>query len=131
MASAPPTITADAKRLRRDSRGRFAASTGTHVDSKGYLTISSGPLRGMRLHRLVALAKWGPKALQRDSVIHHKDGNKKNPHPDNLELMGERQHNAVSAKQAWFFKKNDIELKNEYDQYFSADTSFTSENLEI
>ena len=26
---------------------------GTKVDSKGYLTITAGPLRGVRVHRLV------------------------------------------------------------------------------
>ena len=93
--------------MRRNQRGRFEMQQGTYVDSKGYPTISAGPLRGMRVHILVAIAKFGYDAVKKkDVVIHHKDDNKLNPHPSNLELKTERDHNSVSAKQYWFLKTN-------------------------
>lgn len=75
-------------------------SNGTYVDDKGYLRISAGPLRGTRVHTLVAMAKLGRK-LRHDEAVHHKDGNKLNPHPDNLEIMHLREHNALSIRQYW------------------------------
>lgn len=96
---------------------------GTYVDSKGYPTICAGPLRGMRLHVLVAIAKYGPKAVfQKDRVIHHRDNNKLNPHPDNLELMTEREHNSISAKQYWFLKTHIWPKEKQiWDEYFDEE----------
>lgn len=93
---------------------------GTYVDSEGYIAICAGPLRGMRLHVLVAIAKFGAaKVSRKDRVVHHKDGNKLNPHPDNLELKTESEHNAVSAKQYWYLKKYVWpKEKEEWDTYF-------------
>lgn len=86
---------------------RFEMQDGSYVDSKGYPQISAGPLRGMRIHILVAIAKFGYKAVSaKDTIVHHKDENKLNPHPDNLELKTEREHNAVSAKQYWYLKNH-------------------------
>jgi len=92
--------------MKRDkASGKFEMQKGSYVDSKGYPTISAGPLRGMRIHILVAIAKFGYAAVKKkDVVVHHKDDNKLNPHPDNLELKTEREHNAVSAKQYWYLK---------------------------
>lgn len=114
---------------RRRKDGRFAKVDGTYVDSRGYLTICAGPLRGMRVHRLVALAKYGAHAVQkRDVVIHHIDGDKENPHPDNLELMTEREHNSVSAKQYWYLKKHVWPVeKAQFDAYFAETNSSIQE----
>lgn len=106
--------------LRDPKTGRFKASSGTYIDSKGYLAISAGPLRGMRVHRLVALAKYGKRALDKDVVVHHEDNDKTNPHPDNLKLMDVAEHNALSAKQYWFLKTHVWPLEQEeWDDYFS------------
>jgi hypothetical protein len=97
-----------------------ALDYGTFVDSKGYLTISAGPLRGTRVHRLIAEAKLG-RALRRDEVVHHINGNKLDCSPGNLDVMNERDHNAVSAKQAWYLK-NYVEPreKKDWDAYFDS-----------
>ncbi len=89
---------------KRKSNGQFDLGDGTYIDSKGYLAICAGPLRGMRVHKLVALAKFGQAALDPKNHVHHKDGDKTNPHPDNLELMLAPVHNAVSAKQYHYLK---------------------------
>ena len=93
---------------------------GTKIDSKGYLTITAGPLRGVRVHRLVAAAKLG-RPLTKDEDVHHIDGDKSNPHPDNLNVLGHSQHGAVSAKQHWYLKEHDIKLKNEWDEWFESE----------
>jgi len=93
---------------------------GVKVDSKGYLTITAGPLRGIRVHRLIAAAKLG-RPLEKDEDVHHRDGDKMNCAPDNLEIKGHREHGAVSAKQHWYLKEHEIKLKNEWDEFFEAE----------
>jgi hypothetical protein len=70
----------------------------------GYLRISAGPLRNSYVHIIVAQAKIG-RELRRDEHVHHVDGNERNPHPDNLLVLGEDVHNAVSRKQYWYLKQ--------------------------
>lgn len=107
------------RKKERTSDGRFALDSGTYVDSKGYLAICAGPLRGMRLHKLVALAKFGEAALDPHNVVHHRDGDKTNPHPDNLELMKAPIHNAVSARQYHYLKTHVWPReKEQWDEYF-------------
>lgn len=96
--------------LRCPETGKFLLQLGMYIDSKGYWAFSqSGPNRNRRVHRVMMEQHLGRK-LRKDEICHHRDGNKLNneEHPVdgkwNLELMGERQHNAVSAKQYWFLK---------------------------
>lgn len=83
---------------------------GMKIDSKGYLTITAGPLRGVRVHRLVAAAKVG-RPLKKSEDVHHLDGDKLNCTPDNLEILGHTEHGAVSAKQHWYLKNTTSNLK--------------------
>ncbi|MHB1952449.1 MAG: HNH endonuclease signature motif containing protein [Sulfobacillus sp.] len=101
----------------RGKDGRFAVKSFCYIDDKGYPRIGAGPLRGQRLHRIIAAAKLG-RRLKPDEDVHHLDGNKLNFHPDNLEIMDHRDHGCVSAKQHWYVKENDIRMKDEFDQYF-------------
>jgi hypothetical protein len=80
------------------------AKFGTHIDDKGYLRISAGPLRGVRVHILVAKAMLGRDLLP-DEIVHHKDNDKANPDPSNLEILNASHHNAITAKQYWFLRK--------------------------
>jgi hypothetical protein len=91
---------------------------GTYQDDRGYLRISAGPLRGQRVHVLVAEAKLGRK-LKRSEVVHHANGDKLDCRPENLIVLSERDHNAVSAKQYWFLKKMDLLEKKMWDSYHS------------
>jgi hypothetical protein len=70
----------------------------------GYLKITAGPLRNKLVHVLVAEAALG-RPLKKDEVIHHKDGNVKNPHPSNLLVMDSATHNAVSNRQYWYLRQ--------------------------
>lgn len=48
-------------------------------------------LNGRHEHRVVAEQKIG-RRLKRGEVVHHIDGNHLNNHPDNLEVMSQREH---------------------------------------
>lgn len=110
--------------MKRDAKGRFAEVLGQYLDDKGYWRFSSGKHRGKRVHR-VMMAKHMKRDLRRDEVVHHRDNNKRNNglHADgkwNLELMDERKHNAVSAKQYWFLRTNVWPKEREaWDEYFA------------
>lgn len=101
---------------------------GVFEDSKGYLRVSAGPQRGRRVHVMIAEAMVGRK-LERHEVVHHRDGNKLNNDPANLEVMDVRKHNAVSAKQYWFLKKLELAERAEWDSWFGGATE-PSEELE-
>lgn len=108
--------------MKRDSRGRFVAKSFCYVDDKGYPRIGAGPLRGVRLHRLVASAKLG-RPLEPDEDVHHLDGDRLNPAPDNLKVLSHREHGCVSAKQHFYLKSRDVELKSEWDEFFAQEVS--------
>jgi hypothetical protein len=106
---------------KRHRNGRFAAKAGAYIDDQGYLRISAGPQRGQRLHRIIAAAKLG-RPLTKDEDVHHADGNKLNLDPNNLIVMGHREHGCVSAKQHHYLKSRDIDLQKEWYEYFDGDS---------
>ena len=65
---------------------------GTVVNDSGYLRISAGPLRDVYVHKLVMEAKLGRPIDPKVEEVHHKDGDRLNCHPDNLEVMTIPQH---------------------------------------
>jgi hypothetical protein len=108
------------RKRKRDKKGRFVATSVCYIDDKGYPRISAGPLRGIRLHRVIAAAMLG-RPLKKDEDVHHDDTDKLNFSPDNLKVMGHAQHGCVSAKQHHFLKQKDIELKSEWDEWFDQE----------
>jgi hypothetical protein len=83
--------------------------SGVHIDTRGYICFSAGPLRGKRLHRHLMEEHLG-RPLLREEHVHHRDGDKLNNGLNgdgrwNLELMNANEHNAVSARQLWYLKK--------------------------
>lgn len=70
----------------------------------GYPRMSCGPCVDIFVHILVAQAKIG-RPLHKDEHVHHKDGDTKNPHPDNLLVLKDEIHNAVSNRQYWYLKQ--------------------------
>jgi hypothetical protein len=95
-------------------------SRGYSIHSKGYLKITSGPLRYQYIHRIVAAALLG-RDLRRDEEIHHRDGDKRNFKWNNLTVMGSLDHGWVSAKQAWYMREHDIKLKKEWDEFMDSE----------
>jgi hypothetical protein len=89
---------------------------GYYITKKGYPRYSAGPHRGKYVHRVV-LAEYLGRALTKDEDAHHKDGNKLNFSPDNLELMGHREHGWVSAKQHWYMKRKEAQEKEEWEKH--------------
>ncbi len=67
--------------------------------NKGYLRVSShnydnGKQTGtdtVRIHRLVAIAKYGFDKVM-DNIVHHKNGVKWDNRPENLEVMSQSEH---------------------------------------
>lgn len=105
------------KKLHRDKNGRFAVKCFCYIDDKGYPRIGAGPLRGQRLHRVIASATLG-RPLEKHEDVHHRDGDKLNFAPDNLKVLGHKEHGCVSAKQHHYLKGIDVSLKSEWDEHF-------------
>lgn len=109
----------------RDSKGKFVREDrefyGVRVDDKGYLRICAGPLKGIRVHTLVMEAKLGRKLAKDEQVDHYPDTDKLNCSPDNLRVLGIREHGAVSRAQAWYFKEHHIKNEKEWNDYFDGE----------
>jgi hypothetical protein len=87
-------------------------TAGIYLDDKGYFRHSAGPKRSKRVHRDLMEQHLG-RPLRRDEHVHHRDENKTNnqEHADgmwNLELLDESTHNAITARQYWYLKKNGL-----------------------
>lgn len=102
---------------------------GTTVNNKGYLRISSGPLRYRYVHRIVAEALLG-RALARDEEVHHRNGNKKDPSWSNLIVWGTKDHGWVSAKQVWYMRELDVKLKKEWDEFMDSEGKRFDEKIQ-
>ena len=87
--------------------------------TKGYPRFTAGPLRGQYIHRVVAEALLGRK-LKKDEQVDHRDHNKLNCRFDNLIIRGEIDHGWVSARQAWYMKRKDGKLKQEWDEFMAT-----------
>lgn len=69
-----------------------------HIDSRGYERDGYGTL----VHRKVAyrylFKGWGDRGPFGNFDVHHKDGNKRNNHPDNLEILTREEHDKKHKK---------------------------------
>lgn len=106
----------------RGKDGRFTLRQGAYIDDRGYVRISAGPQKNKRLHTLIAEAMLG-RELKPDEDVHHIDENKLNLDWRNLKVMGHKDHGAVSRKQAWYFRENDIKEKKEWDEFFDGENA--------
>lgn len=109
-------------RKRDPKTGRWLLQGGAYIDEQGYPRMSAGPLRGIRIHRIIGAAKLG-RPLRKDEDVHHKDRDRLNFSPENIEVMGHREHGCVSAKQHHVLKELNISLKSEWDAFFEAERS--------
>ena len=64
---------------------------GFRIGSKGYYEVTKGKHKGRLLHVVIMEALKGRK-LNPNEVVHHKDENKLNNDPNNLELMTRSEH---------------------------------------
>lgn len=55
---------------------------------------------GRHLHRVIAEQKLG-RPLVAGEIVHHKDGDKWNNNPDNLEIMTQAEHVRIHNRQRW------------------------------
>ena len=58
------------------------------------------------MHRVVAEEMLG-RALLPGEIVHHKDGDKWNNAPENLEVMTQAEHARIHCIERWHGKKND------------------------
>ena len=67
----------------------------TYIDDKGYARFKDS---GKLVHRWVASKKVGGQ-LYPGRVVHHRDGNKRNNSPSNLQVMSRRDHSSLHARE--------------------------------
>ena len=60
-------------------------------------------LQGRHMHRVVAEEMLGRKLLLGE-IVHHKDGDKWNNSPDNLEVMTQAEHARIHCMERWHGK---------------------------
>ncbi len=122
--------------------GKFKTGVTPEHKPGGYPRMSCGPQVNKFVHILVAEAMLRRK-LRKDEHVHHKDGDTKNPAWENLLILGEAVHNAVSNRQYWYLKQKyskeraawwgyfDVtgETYSEYDERMKREISFDPNEL--
>lgn len=88
------------------------------LNRKGYYYITSGEHQGKYLHRLI----WEDyhKKSSEGRVIHHKDGNKRNNNPRNLQILNRSEHSAFHKSTAYKKRgnRNINTLLKQYDKSY-------------
>jgi len=67
----------------------------TYLSGKGYARYKDS---NKYVHRQAAKKKIG-RSLHSDEVVHHRDGDKLNNNPNNLQVMSRRDHNRLHFKE--------------------------------
>ena len=80
----------------------------TYQTRDGYETIYSHKSKAKLTHKLVAEYKFGNTL---NYVIHHRDNNWYNNHPDNLELLSSSTHSCLHRKRNCNFLTNEFKSK--------------------
>ncbi len=90
---------------------------GVHVDDRGWLRISAGPHRDVRVATLVAEAMLGRK-LKPSEDVDHRDRDRLNCEWTNLIVRDHTEHGYVSSKQRWYVETVILpEQDKEWKQY--------------
>jgi hypothetical protein len=71
---------------------------GESLKPSGYIEITRGEHNGRSQHRVVAEKMIGRK-LSPDEVVHHKDNNRANNIPSNLEVMTRSEHTSLHRQE--------------------------------
>lgn len=84
--------------ISRSARERGAETAcGESIKPNGYVEITRGPHKGCLKHRVVAEQMLG-RPLNEGEVVHHKDHNRSNNDPSNLEVMTSSEHSSLHRK---------------------------------
>lgn len=85
--------------IRASARKRGEATAkGVSLKPSGYLEITRGANKGRPEHRVIAERMLGRK-LMPGEVVHHKDRNRSNNDPSNLEVMTLAEHTSMHRKE--------------------------------
>lgn len=72
---------------------------GYTIKPNGYMEFTRGPHKGRAIHRVVAEQMIG-RPLGHDEVVHHRDSNRRNNSPENLEVMTRAEHTRLHRQEA-------------------------------
>jgi hypothetical protein len=86
-----------AMRVAAQARGERMAA-GESLKPNGYVEITRGENKGRSKHRVVAEEMLG-RAILPGEVVHHKDGNRANNSPSNLEVMTRAEHTSLHRRE--------------------------------
>ena len=86
------------QRLGIKKRGKMKPPIVT-LSEEGYLSLK-GNGKHYFIHRIIAEYLIG-RTLLDDEVVHHKDGDKLNNHPDNLQVMTRSDHMKLHSAERW------------------------------
>ena len=78
------------------SKAKMGKGKGTRITKAGYIEFTMGENKG-RLEHVVIVEKRVKRRLFANECCHHKDENKQNNNPDNLELMTKSDHMRLHA----------------------------------
>jgi len=80
------------------SKGKTGKGLGVSVKPSGYIEITMGENKG-RLEHVVIMELIIGRRLASNECVHHKDENRANNDPENLQLMTRSEHASLHAKQ--------------------------------
>lgn len=90
--------------ISKSARLRGESSAGTSLKPSGYVEITRGPNKG-RLQHVVVMEVLIGRPLAPHECVHHKDENRSNNDPSNLELLTRSEHSRLHATQAAIYRK--------------------------
>ena len=83
--------------FRRNKKGKaVTANKGYYVDENGYFRYKNSK---RLVHRHIAAKYVVRRKLRRDEIVHHKNGNKLDNRPVNLQVMTWDQHSKLHERQ--------------------------------
>lgn len=106
-----------------DSKRQKGARLVERIESNGYLRVAiivGKKIRHKTIHSLVAEAVYGPRP--EGYQVNHKDGNKLNNHPDNLEYVTPQQNTLHSIEMGTFVPLQKVYEGKDHGMYIDGRT---------